>query len=316
MPVPLYTQTVIAFLWDFDRTLIPGNQQEPLFAEYGVDEPAFWTEVDGLVDHYAARGVIVAREVAYLLHILSYVEAGVFKDLSNAKLREIGGRIVPAPGMPEFMVETRERIAAEPRCAAEGINVEHYVVSTGIRPMIEGSPIAPHLDGIWANTFVERLAPPGYRDRLDVDRKDYPISHVGYMIDNTAKTRAIFEINKGTNTNPTLDVNARMSGEQRRVPIQNMIYIADGPSDVPCFSIVNERGGKTLGVYTTDPRNNFRGVRELQEQGRVQGMAEADFRPGSAAYLWLMDSLDQIAEGIINDRARAFADIPRPPGHV
>jgi hypothetical protein len=107
-----------------------------------------------------------------------------------------------------------------------------------------------------------------------------------------------------------------MSGEQRQVPIQNMIYVGDGPSDVPCFSIVNERGGKTLGVYTTKPRNNFRGVRELQEQGRIQGMAEADFRPGTAAYLWLMDSLDQIAEGIIVDRARAFADIPRPPGHV
>ena len=136
------------------------------------------------------------------------------------------------------------------------------------------------------------------------------ISHVGYMIDNTAKTRAIFEINKGVNANPMLDVNARMSADQRRVPIQSMIYIADGPSDVPCFSIINERGGKTLGVYTTEPRNNFRGVRELQEQGRVQGMAEADFRPGEAAYLWLMDSLEQIAEGILADRTRAFADIP------
>ena len=316
MPVPLYTQTVIAFLWDFDRTLIPGNQQEPLFAAYNVDEKTFWNEVDGLVDYYAARGVIVSSEVAYLLHVLAYVEAGVFKDLSNKRLRELGGQLTPAPGMPEFLVATRDRVAAEPRYVAEGITVEHYVVSTGIRPMIEGSPIARHLDGIWANTFVERLAPPGYRDRFDVDRKEYPISHVGYMIDNTAKTRAIFEINKGINTNPSLDVNARMSGEQRRVPIQNMIYIADGPSDVPCFSIVNERGGKTLGVYTTSPRNNFRGVRELQEQGRVQGMAEADFRPGTAAYLWLMDSLEQIAEGILADRARAFADIPRPPGHV
>jgi hypothetical protein len=136
------------------------------------------------------------------------------------------------------------------------------------------------------------------------------------MIDNTAKTRAIFEINKGVNKNTTIDVNARMGQEQRRVPIRNMIYIADGPSDVPCFSIVNERGGKTLGVYTTEPKSNFRGVRDLQEQGRIQGMAEADFREAKAAYLWLMDSLDQIADGILDDRGRAFADIPRPPGHV
>ncbi|HLA67579.1 MAG TPA: HAD family hydrolase [Acidimicrobiia bacterium] len=316
MPVPLFTQTVIAFLWDFDRTLIPGNQQEPLFDAYGVDGAEFWSEVDGLVDHYARRGVLVSRDGAYLLHILSYVESGVFEGLTNDRLRELGALIVPAPGIPEFLEATRARVAEKQAYAAEGITVEHYVVSTGIKPMIEGSVIAPHLDGIWANSYIEQLAPPGYQDHLDVDPDHHPISHLGYMIDNTAKTRAIFEINKGVNKNPTIDVNARMGQEQRRVPIRNMIYIADGPSDVPCFSIVNERGGKTLGVYTTEPRSNFRGVRELQEQGRIQGMAEADFREGEAAYLWLMDSLDQIADGILTDRGRAFADIPRPPGHV
>ncbi len=316
MPVPLFTQTVVAFLWDFDRTLIPGNQQAPLFEAYGVDEASFWSEVDGLVEYYSRRGVLVSRDAAYLLHILSYVEAGVFKDLTNDRLRELGAKIVPAPGIPDLLEAARERVATDPRYSAEGITVEHYVVSTGIKPMIEGSVIAPHLDGIWANTFIERLAPPGYRDRLDVDHGPHPIGHIGYMIDNTAKTRAIFEINKGVNKNPAIDVNARMGQEQRRVPIRNMIYIADGPSDVPCFSIVNERGGKTLGVYTTEPKSNFRGVRDLQEQGRIQGMAEADFREGKAAYLWLMDSLDQIADGILEDRNRAFADIPRPPGHV
>lgn len=315
MPVPLFVQTHIAFIWDFDRTLIPGNQQEPLFDEYGVKEPEFWAEVDGLVEHYARRDIIVARDTAYLLHILTYVQEGIFKDLTNAKLRELGARIKPAPGIPEFLQATRDHVATNPRYAAEGLTVEHYVVSTGIRPMIEGSSIAPHLDGIWANTFIERPAPPSFHQHLDIDDEPHPISHVGYMIDNTAKTRAIFEINKGVNKNP-IDVNARVSEDQRRVPIRNMIYIADGPSDVPSFAIVNERGGKTFGVYTTEPRNNFRGVRELQEQGRIQGMAEADFREGKAAYLWLMDSLDQIAEGILEDRGRAFADIPKPPGHV
>ncbi|HSM01373.1 MAG TPA: HAD family hydrolase, partial [Acidimicrobiia bacterium] len=299
MPVPLFTQTVIAFLWDFDRTLIPGNQQEVLFEEYGVDETTFWREVEGLVDFHSMNGSLMARDAAYLLHILSYVEAGIFEGLTNAKLRELGGKLEPSPGMPDFLVAARERIASDPKLAAEGISVEHYVVSTGIRPMIEGSPLAPHLDGVWANSYIERQAPPGYLERFDVESGAHPISHVSYMIDNTSKTRAIFEVNKGVNKNPSMDVNARVSRDQRRVPIRNMIYVADGPSDVPCFSIVNERGGKTLGVYTTEPKNNFRNVRELQEQGRVQGMAEADFREGKAAYLWLMDSLEQIAEGIV-----------------
>ena len=316
MPVPLFTQTVIAFLWDFDRTLIPGNQQEVLFEEYGIDEDSFWSEVDGLSDYYARRHTLVSREASYLLHILTYVREGKFPDLTNAKLRELGARIITAPGIPGFLQAAKDRVFSDSRYAAAGMTVEHYVISTGILPMIEGSAVAPHLDGIWANTFIERPAPPGYDSRLDVDHDPHPITHVGYMIDNTTKTRAIFEINKGVNKNPSIDVNARMSQEQRRVPIRNMIYVADGPSDVPCFSIVNERGGKTLGVYTTEPANNFRGVRDLQEQGRIQGMAEADFREGKAAYLWLMDSLEQIAEAILTDRDRALADIPRPPGHV
>lgn len=316
MPVPLYTQTVVAFLWDYDRTLVPGNQQAPLFAEYGVEESDFWREVEGLVDFYDRRGIAISRDSAYLLHILSYVEHGIFDGLTNEKLRSLGAEIETAPGIPEFFEATRKRVAGDPKYVEEGITVEHYAVSTGIRHMIEGSAIGPHLDGVWANSFIERPAPPGYREHLDVDDTPHPITHIGYSIDNTTKTRAIFEINKGVNKTPGLDVNARMSRDQRRVPIRNMIYIADGPSDVPCFSIVNERGGKTFGVYTTEPRNNFRNVRELQEQGRIQGMAEADFGEGKAAYLWLMDSLEQIADEIVESRSKAFADIPQPPGHI
>jgi len=316
VPPPLYSQPTIAFVWDFDRTLIPSNQQDPLFEEFGVDSEEFWREVEGLLSFYAARGVKVGRDGAYLLHILTYVEQGIFGGLTNAKLRELGAKIEPAPGIPEFFEATRRRIADNPAYSSAGITVEHYTVSTGIVPMIEGSCIAPHLDGIWANTFIEEKAPPGYLSHLDMPSTEMPISHIGYSIDNTTKTRAVFEINKGVNKNPSIDVNALMGQDERRVPIAHMIYIADGPSDVPSFSLLNSRGGKTLGVYTTSPRNNFRQVKQLQDQGRIQGMAEADYREGTAAYLWLMDSLEQIAEEIIGARAKAVAEIANPPGHV
>jgi hypothetical protein len=317
VPVPLYTQTIIACIWDFDRTLIPSNQQDLLFEEYGVDADEFWSEVEGLPDHYARRGIVIDRDIAYLLHILTYVERGIFKGLTNDKLRELGAAIEASPGMPEFLETSREHILGKQEYASEGITVEHYTASTGIRPMIEGSPVAPYLDGIWANTFIEGPAPPGYLNTLGVESDGgHPITHLGYIIDNTAKTRALFEINKGVNKNPGVDVNARIPEEQRRVPLRHMIYIADGPSDVPAFSILNQHGGKTLGVYTTEPRNNFRQVKELQEQGRIQGMAEADYREGKAAHLWLMDSLEQIADEIVEARAQAFADIRNPPGHV
>ena len=86
----------------------------------------------------------------------------MFSGLDNARLRQLGGRLRPSPGIPEFLDATRRQAAADPASAAQGITVEHYAISTGLRPMIEGSPIAPHLDGIWANTFVEHAAPPGY----------------------------------------------------------------------------------------------------------------------------------------------------------
>ena len=102
VPTPLYTQTVIAFIWDFDRTLIPGNQQEPIFEEYGVEESEFWAEVEGLADFYEKRGVLIGRDAAYLHHMITYVEQGIFKDLDNAKLVEspvvlLPGRIRRAP---------------------------------------------------------------------------------------------------------------------------------------------------------------------------------------------------------------------------
>lgn len=316
MPVPLHTQTVIAFIWDFDRTLIADNMQGPIFEEYGVDEAAFWREVDGLIEYHRAQGEIMGRGLAYLIHILTYVEEGIFKDLSNAKLRELGKRLVPCPGIPEFFEESRNHVREVPEFAKEDISVEHFVVSTGIRPMIEGSSIAKHVDGIWANSYVEQSAPAGFLNQLPVSDFGGRIKYLSDYVGHTSKTRALFEVNKGVNVNPTVDVNARMSESQRRVPLRNMIYIADGPSDVPMFSILNKAGGKTLGVYNLEPRNNHKQVKQLQEQGRIQGMAEADYRPGKAAHLWLMDSLDQIAYEIVENRRLALATIKNPPGHV
>jgi len=316
MPAPLHTQTVIAFIWDFDKTLIPSNMQDPIFAEYDVDPSDFWSEVDGLVDYYEGNGVIIQKDTAYLGHLLTYVREGLFGDLSNRKLKELGALIEPVPGMPEFMSAVRDHVSEVPEFVAEGVSVEHYIVSTGLKPMIEGSVFGDIIDGIWANTFIEDVAEPGYLDRLPVPPGPGPISQLGYTIDNTSKTRAIFDINKGVNRSPGLDVNARMSEDQRRVPIKNMVYIADGPSDVPAFSILNTAGGRTLGVYTLEPTNNYANVKALQEQGRIQGMAEADFRPGKPAYLWLMDTLEQIGHEIVEARRQAFSSIENPPGHV
>ena len=148
MPVPLYTQTVIALVWDFDRTLIPGNMQDPIFEKYDVDPAVFWAEVDGLPEYYHRQGIRIQRDIAYLGHLLTYVREGIFDKLTNERLFELGAELVPAPGMPDFLEETRQRVTDIPEFAAEGITVEHYIVSTGILPMIEGSVFADHVDGV------------------------------------------------------------------------------------------------------------------------------------------------------------------------
>jgi len=132
MPVPLYTQTVIALVWDFDRTLIPTNMQDPIFEAYDVDPSVFWAEVDGLVEYYGRQGVRIQRDIAYLGHLLTYVRDGAFKGLTNERLLELGAELVAAPGMPDFLEESRRHVAEIPEFADEGISVEHYVVSTRV----------------------------------------------------------------------------------------------------------------------------------------------------------------------------------------
>jgi hypothetical protein len=92
MPQALNLQTVIAFVWDFDKTLSPGYMQEPLFKEYQIDGGQFWREVNGLVEHYRRRGLRVSKDTAYLGHLLSYVRDGRLPGLTNSKLRELGSQ--------------------------------------------------------------------------------------------------------------------------------------------------------------------------------------------------------------------------------
>lgn len=89
----LFTQTIIALIWDFEKTLIPGYMETPIFRRYGVDGAQFWHEVDGLADFYRAQGIEVARDTLYLNHLLTYVQRGILKGLNNALLRELGGEL-------------------------------------------------------------------------------------------------------------------------------------------------------------------------------------------------------------------------------
>jgi hypothetical protein len=309
-----FSQTVIAVVWDFDKTLIPGNMQGPLFAHFEIDERAFWEEVDALHDWYLAHGAErVNDDSLYLNMLLEYVRAGRMPGLDNALLRRLGGELVFHPGIPDFLRTLQALVDDDPVYQRADLSVEHYVVSTGLRPMIEGSAIRPFIEDVWACEFIEAHHPPGF---LTAQGELFPrreLTALAYAVDNTSKTRALFEINKGSNKRPEIHVNSMLPRPLRRVPFENMIYIADGPSDVPAWSLVQSEGGRTLGVYQHGSRAQFEQISALQRDGRIQALAEADYTTDSTAWLWLTTEVRRIADRIIEERESALRSALRPP---
>ncbi|HWC47586.1 MAG TPA: hypothetical protein VG448_01750 [Solirubrobacterales bacterium] len=293
--------------------------QKPLFRRFSVDEKKFWLEVQGLSHYYAKLGhQLISRDTIYLSHILSYVRSGEFKGLNNAVLREIGGELDFYPGVPDVFERLSALVSSSARFQRHEISVEHYVISTGLRQIICGSAVANKLDEIWACEFLETTAPPGYLESGDPLPNENPtLTDIAYSIDNTTKTRAVFEINKGVNKYPEISVNQKMDEEDRRVPFGNMIYVADGPSDVPVFSIVNRFGGQTLGVYGPDSEEEFRQMADLQEEGRVRGMGPADYRPGTQTTRWLERAVKKIASRISDRREQTLRErVGTAPVHI
>lgn len=314
----LFTQNIIACVWDFDKTLIPAYMQVPLFRRYGIDEGTFWAETNALAENYKRRGYNISPEISYLNHLLTYVLAGKMAGLSNKVLRECGAEIAFYPGLPRFFASSRAWVKAKPEYAKHDIQLEHYVVSTGLAEMIRGSGIAPELDGVWACEFIENPLQPGFLRQNEIPLEAAAeIAQIGVMIDNTTKTRAIFEINKGTNRNPAIDVNAKVTPEDRRIPLQNMIYIADGPSDVPSFSVVKKGGGRTYAVYNPAVRAEFEQNDRLRQTGRIDHYGPADYTEGSPTTHWLHLQIEKICDRIVADREAAVATrIARPPRHL
>lgn len=310
-------QNIIAVIWDFDKTLIPGYMQEPIFNAYGVDSKAFWKEVNELPDQYAQRGIRVNKDTIYLNHIITCVNQGIFEGLNNKKLNEFGEQLSFYPGVPDIFRDLKHIVEVEQKYKNFSIQVEHYIVSTGITEMIKGSKINDFVDGIWGCEFIEEPI----RSNLDIrinekEPNDGVLNQIGYMIDNTSKTRAIFEINKGSNKF-NIDVNSKIDRDKRRVPFENMIYIADGPSDIPVFSILKQYGGKTFAIYPKGDVKAFNQVNELIKDGRIDMYAEADYQKGTTAYIWLQENVKQIAERIYNHCLKQVIDSAgKVPGHI
>ena len=300
---------IIVLIWDFDKTLVDGYMQDPLFAEYGIDNKEFWKEVNALPEKYEKeQDVRVNKDSIYLNHILNYVKAEKFRGLNNDKLKLLGERIKFYPGVLDIFPSTIDIVKNKGTYNEFNIKVEHYIVSTGLAKMILGSPIAQYVEGVWGCDFIEST---------NSETLEKELSEIVYTIDNTTKTRAIFEINKGVGHRDGIEVNSKLSEEMRRVPFKNMIYIADGPSDIPAFSLINSKGGATFAVYPHGNNDAFRQVESLRKDGRVQMYGEADYSENTLTYLWLKNTILDIADRIVAEEKAKLTPYVKPqPRHL
>ena len=262
---------IVAFLYDFDKTLCTTDMQNYAFIpSLGMTPAEFWAEANGFGRTNRIDGIL-----AYMYTMIQESERRN-RPFTRADLVEKGRRIELFPGVAEWF----GRINAFGE--TQGVQVEHYVISSGLREIIEGSSISGEFKEIYASEF--------YYD--ETGRPVWPKLAVNF----TAKTQFVYRINKGVlDVSDDKTLNDSMPDDSKRVPFTNMIYMGDGLSDVPCMKMMRAYGGQAIAVYQG---SNRAGVEELLARGRVDFIFPADYREGTG--------LDGTVKNII--RKMAIAD--------
>ncbi len=248
-------KTIVALLYDFDKTLCTQDMQNYAFIpSLGMAPGDFWAEANDFGREQKMDGIL-----AYMYTMIHKCrELGV--PLTRESLVRCGRSISFFPGVLDWFSRI-DRFGA-----LLGVQVEHYVISSGLREIIDGSAIAGCFKEIYASQF--------YYD--EAGRPVWPKLAVNY----TAKTQFVYRINKGVlDVSDDKDLNASMPDDSKRVPFTNMIYLGDGLSDVPCMKMMRAYGGQAIAVYQAVNRP---GVEQLLRQGRVDFIYPADYREGTA----------------------------------
>ena len=279
MSVP---QNTIALIYDYDQTLSPiYMQEEALFPIFGINSEQFWKRCGELV-----RDQGYDNELAYMKVMLDYLE---MDRPTNAELRRLGERLTFYKGLPEMFEDFKTGLLSAEH-EASGITVEHYIVSSGLKVLLEGSRLAPYVRAIFGCEFAEDA-----QGRITFPRR---------VISHTQKTQFLFRINKGM-LDMSQDVNDHMAPDLRPIPFTNMVYVGDGPTDVPCFTVMRRSGGKAIAVYNAeDPtRTSFKKCYQLSVHAdRVKNIAPSDFRSGSHLRLLLEEMVQEVADAIVQRR--------------
>lgn len=260
---------MLAVCYDFDRTLTPGDMQAQGFIQsVGEDVNEFWRQSNKL-----AVENDMDMNLAYMLTMVKKAKGKFY--VTRRALNEYGAKIELYRGAEEWFGRIdeygRER----------GICVEHYIISSGLKEMIEGTAIARHFKKIYASAFCYD------EDGVPV----WPAQAINY----TNKTQFLFRIEKGClDINDHEGVNEYIRPEELRVPLRNVVYIGDSDTDIPCMKLVNSYGGHAIGVFDPEKKNKQK-VFRLMANNRIRYFAPADYSEGG--------ELDGLLKAVIDKTA-------------
>lgn len=261
---------VVAICYDFDKTLSPDDMQAQGFIQaVKYDVADFWTDSNAL-----AANNEMDQNLAYM-YMMKAKSAGKVL-FTRRELAEYGAKVKLFAGVEQWFDRIREY------GREKGVIVEHYIISSGLKEMIEGTAVAR------AGAFERIYASSFYYDENGV--AVWPAQVVNY----TNKTQFLFRIEKGVLDINDAAVNDYFSPEDLRVPFRNMVYIGDSDTDIPCMKLVNANGGHSIGVYNGETNDKAK-VYKMMRDGRVKYFAPADYSEGT--------ELDALVKAIIDRTA-------------
>lgn len=278
--------TKAALVYDFDGTLSPGNMQEYGFIQaLGKSPEEFWTRSNSISEELEMNGVL-----AYMKIMIDEArKAGI--SLKRDNLVNYGRGIELYPGVKDWF-SLVNRYGKE-----RGVVVEHYIISSGMTELIEGSPIASEFKKIFASSYL-------------YDESGEPV-WPAVAIDFTNKTQFLFKITKGImDIADNRKVNRQVPDEEKPVPFSNMIYVGDGDTDVPCMKIVKMFGGNAIAVYNNEAKKAT--AQQLLDQDRVNFMAPTDYTESGDMFALVKGIIDKIkAESEYNKLKYRQQDVGR-----
>ena len=261
---------IVALIYDFDGTLSPRNMQEFGFIQaIGKSPEEFWQKSDEIAHDQDASNIL-----SYMKLMFDEAKVAGIK-LRREDFKRFGKSIELFNGVTEWFSLVNEY------GKSRGVRIEHYLNSSGLAEMIEGSPIAKEFKRIFACSFLY--------DRNG--EAEWP----GVAVDYTAKTQFIFKINKGIlSVRDNKKVNESKEEENKRIPFPHMIYFGDGETDVPCMKIVKMFGGNSIAVYNPEIKKKVNTARKLLRQKRVNFITPADYTKESRTYKVVCSIIDKI----------------------